>query len=161
MPRSTLCGLAGALRLDRTQVRHAWGMELDELLGQFDIAAANPARMDKVWERASALIPEDMVFGSLPEYDELIRQWDDLASALPLINGSAFSNRLIDLNELAQWRFDAHEMGAVSAHVDAVEAASEPQRALDRVSSQASPSSSARSQYPCRRVDGSHRRDRG
>lgn len=86
-------------------------MELDALLRQFDIASANLARLDQVWERASSLIPDSIQFGSDPEYDELSRQWADLVAALAPIDGWQVSGTLLDLNELGQWRFDVMEAG--------------------------------------------------
>lgn len=106
-------------------------MDLDEVLRQFDIAAANLARLDKVWERARSLIPDSIVFGSDPEYEELCRQWDDLVEALPRLKGWRITSRPIDLNALAQWRFDAQEVGELSHVISAGEAADEPTRELE------------------------------
>lgn len=62
-------------------------MELSDLLEQMDRAAANLSKLESVWERAQAFIPEGPALGSPVEYDDLGRAWSDLIQGLPPIDG--------------------------------------------------------------------------
>ncbi|MET8454400.1 restriction endonuclease [Streptomyces sp. NPDC005209] len=97
-------------------------MDLEELLGVMDRAAANLAKLDSVWARAVTFIPAGPARGSHPEYDDLRRAWTDLLPGLPRIDGWTITDRLPDIDELGQSFIDYFE---ISEPPDAVHAAGE------------------------------------
>ncbi len=50
-------------------------VDLDGVLAVMDAASANLDRLQKVWERASRMLPTAPARGSDPEYDDLMRAW--------------------------------------------------------------------------------------
>lgn len=86
-------------------------MNLDQLLGVFDRAAANLGKLEAVWKRAYPLLPTGPASGSVPEYDDLARAWTDLLSGLPLIDEWRITDELPDMNALGQAFIDYADIG--------------------------------------------------
>lgn len=86
-------------------------MELDEILRAFDRTLANLQRLEGVWQRARALLPEGPQLGGNDEYDDLARSYNDLAEALPAIDGYCFPTGLPDYEDVGQGFFDYAELG--------------------------------------------------
>ncbi len=63
------------------------------------------------------MIPDGIVFKSDPKYEDRCRSFSDLLEALPSIDGWKPSSRPPDLNDLAQSRLDAREIGEIGAEV--------------------------------------------
>jgi hypothetical protein len=91
-------------------------------LQQFDASEANLKKIEHLWGEIQSLIPQDIMFGDNPEYEDRCRSFAEVLSALPLIDGWKPSISLPDLNGIAQDRFDAVELGELEAKI-AVEAA--------------------------------------
>ncbi|MFF2928073.1 restriction endonuclease [Streptomyces celluloflavus] len=89
-------------------------MELEELLKIMDRAAANLAKLEEVWKRASTLTRPGA------EYDDLARAWTDLLAGLPSIDGWRITGQLPDLNELNHDIAEAHFAGIPTSHLDDV-----------------------------------------
>ena len=85
-------------------------MDLDELLSAMDRAAANLAKLEDVWSRASTFIPTAPQRGSDPEYDDLQRAWQDLLPGLPQIDGWTITDPLPDIDALGQSFIDYLEV---------------------------------------------------
>src|SRR4051812_375018 len=89
-------------------------MDLEQALEQFDRTQTNLKRLDDVWQRLQALVPEGIAFpGTSPEellYDELLRSFYEVAAGLPSIDGQSFRANPLSLKEIAQRRFDAEEV---------------------------------------------------
>lgn len=107
-------------------------MDLAAALDAFDRAAVNLTRAERVWAELEALIPSHILFGADESggYHALCIAWDDLVAGLPAINGWTIANKPVELDNLAQWRLDALEIGELSAQLDADAAASAPGRDL-------------------------------
>ena len=103
---------------------------INAALRSFEAAEANLEKLERVFREARQLVPSGIAFGSDPKYDDLCRVYGDVLAALPTIDGWKPNERPIDLNELAQWRLDAHEIDEVSAIVRAEEAVDAPAREL-------------------------------
>lgn len=90
-------------------------MDLDHALKQFDLVEANLAKLEKVLERMTALIPSGVAFmdGSPEdrEYRELGRTYDEIRATLPAIDGRRITAALDELDQIAQQRLDAREVG--------------------------------------------------
>lgn len=90
-------------------------MELDNLLGVFDNAAANLSKLERVWEKAREFMPSGPSMGSDPEYEDLRRQWNDLLVGLPPIHGWTITDGLPDIDELGREFLDYAEIGELPA----------------------------------------------
>lgn len=98
-------------------------MDLERALEQFDTVEANLRRLEAVWHEINQLIPQGIAFfgGSLdPEqqrHRELLRAYHAIVVALPAIGDYRIENEPWDLNEIAQARLDANEVGDFEAKV--------------------------------------------
>ncbi|MFF5265122.1 restriction endonuclease [Actinomadura viridis] len=110
-------------------------MDLNDLFNAFDRAAANVAKLEKVWKQAETFYPPSEAPNTRAqrvEYDDLRRAWTDLLTGLPPISGQRLDTQLADLDDFKQqvsalgWGKD-HEQGAYQRLVDAL---GEPGREL-------------------------------
>lgn len=86
-------------------------MNLDELLDVMDVAAANLAKLEAVWQRAQPMLPVGPSRGSSREYEDLRRTWTALLSGLPPIDGWTVTEQLPDIDEAGQSFIDYLEIG--------------------------------------------------
>lgn len=75
-------------------------VDLEEVVRRFDRVAANVAKLESVWERVQPMIPTSVAMGSPPEYDDLLRQWDNLRTGLPPVDGFTVATPLPNHDEL-------------------------------------------------------------
>ena len=90
--------------------------DLDSALTAFDRTDANLRRLDNIWSQMQALVPSGIVFGGGSEddrYRELVWGFDEIATALPALSGYRIESRPMELNEIAQGRLDASEIGEI------------------------------------------------
>jgi hypothetical protein len=110
-------------------------MNLEQALSQFDAVDANLRRLERIWQDIAGSIPEDILFMSgSPEdrhYDDLRRAYVDIVGSLPAIDGWVIRSRPMALNEIAQSRFDAREVGEVEAMVSTEEGIQQPGKDID------------------------------
>lgn len=92
-------------------VRDAGRVELDQILRAFDRTAVNLERLESVWERARALLPEGPELGGNDEYDDLARSYADLAAAVPAIDGYRLPTQLPAYEDIGQGFLDYAEIG--------------------------------------------------
>ncbi len=90
-------------------------LDLDAALKQFERAAANLEKAERVWAGIAAanLTAE--------EHDDSVRHFVDLAAALPPIDGLRVESMPMSLTEMQLARFDAFELGEASLHVQVEE----------------------------------------
>ena len=103
---------------------------LNAALREFEAVEANLIKMQKVLDDALACIPGGIAFGSNPEYDRHTWAFNELLLVLPDIDGWKPCIGLMELDEIAQRRFDAEELGEIELHVSLSQDLEEPQRAL-------------------------------
>lgn len=99
-------------------------------LEQFEAAEANLAKLERLWTELHQLIPENICFGSNPEYEDRARAYADLLEALPAIDGWKPEREPPDLDDVAQSRFDAMEIDEITAHTAVDRWLEEPGREL-------------------------------
>lgn len=89
-------------------------------LEQFGAAEANLAKLEQLWRELSEMIPTSISFGSTPEYEDRSRSFQALLEALPRIDGWKPTSVPMDLDDIAQNRLDAAELGEhhVSASIE-------------------------------------------
>ncbi len=109
-------------------------MDLNDALKQFDAVETNLARLDAVVESYDALIPGGISFtAGSPEglrADELQESFRDLAASLPPIGGWIVDAILVDLDDIAQARLDAAEIGEPQIEIELQRSISEPSRQI-------------------------------
>ncbi len=86
-------------------------------LKQFEIAEANLLKLETLWREISDLVPQGIVFGDNPEFEDRSRAFASIIAALPKIDGWKPNDTPVDLDDIAQWRLDAKEVGEFSAEV--------------------------------------------
>ena len=106
-------------------------MDINAALRQFEATEANIAKLKRIFQEMGKLVPSGISFGSDSQYDDLTRSYMEILSALPTIDGLKPDALPIDLNQLAQWRMDAQELGEPSEMVAADEAVELPLRQLE------------------------------
>lgn len=90
---------------------------LNAALRQFEAVEANLGRAEKLLELIDAAVPSGIVFGDSPDYEQHSRDFNDLFATLPKIDGWKPDVHLMDLNEVAQSRLDALELGEFESQI--------------------------------------------
>jgi hypothetical protein len=90
---------------------------INSALRQFEATEANLAKLEHIWSEIGKLTPEGLAFGSDPAYEEDVRAFEDVLGALPKIDGWKPESVPMDLDSIGQNRFDAKELGEISAVV--------------------------------------------
>lgn len=110
-------------------------LDLNEALRQFDLVEANLTKLESVWKKMEQLTPTGIAFfGGSPEgreYRILMRDFQTLVDSLPRIDGWSIRAQLMNLDEIAQLRFDAMDLGEFGAQQAAEETIEEPRRQID------------------------------
>jgi hypothetical protein len=109
-------------------------VDLNQAIGDFDAAETTLRRLESVWERLSALVPQGIVFfGDSPEgieYEDLCRAFRDLADGLPAIDGFQIEAVPMPLDDIAQNRIDAQEVGFIEAVTNVEDGIAQPGEAI-------------------------------
>ena len=95
-------------------------------LSEFEIAEANLVKLERLWEEISVMLPTGLSFGSSPEFEDRERAFYAVLAALPMIDGWKPDIGIPTPNEVAQWRFDAQEVGGLSALTAVEDAVEDP-----------------------------------
>jgi len=110
-------------------------MDLNEALRRFDLIEANVAKLETVWSKMEKLTPGTVAFvGGSPEDREhrnLMRDFALLVESLPPIDGWKITAQPLDLDTIAQSRFDAMDLGEVGAELVIERAINEPRDQID------------------------------
>jgi hypothetical protein len=109
-------------------------MNLEQALVEFDAAETTLRRLEGLWQKMNELVPAGIVFegGSAEgiEHEDLRRAFQDLTAGLPPIDGWSITELPWTLNEIAQARFDAQEIGEFEAIVSVEEGINTPGGAI-------------------------------
>ncbi|CAM4361199.1 restriction endonuclease [Nocardia ninae] len=106
-------------------------MDLEKALEHFDVTEANLRRLEKVWSEIASLIPQGIVFGGEERYTELCRAYAAIMKGLPAIGGFRLTEEPWELNEIAQNRLDAQEVGEAHVIFGVEEGIEAPGREID------------------------------
>jgi hypothetical protein len=99
-------------------------------LESFEATEANLVKLERLWSELQQLMPQGVSFGANPEYENRARAYDGILQALPKIDGWKPASSAPDLDDLAQNRFEAMDLGELSAQVAVEKFAEEPGREL-------------------------------
>jgi hypothetical protein len=86
-------------------------------LEKFEAAEANLVKLERLSSELEKLVPSGIAFGSNPDYEDRSRAYEPLLAALPKIDGWRPSSQPPDLDDIAQGRLDAEEVGEISGHL--------------------------------------------
>lgn len=103
---------------------------LNAALRHFEAAEANLVKIEKVLAEIERAIPEGIAFGENSEYEDHCRTFDALLASLPKIDQWKSEIVLMDLDEIAQNRLDAQEVGEFECMVSVERRIGEPSRLL-------------------------------
>ena len=103
---------------------------LNTALRHFEAAEANLVKAEKLLAEIEATIPSGIAFGENPDYETSCRNFDVLIAALPKIDGWRPEITLMELDEIAQNRLDAQEVGEIECIVSIERQIGEPSRLL-------------------------------
>ncbi len=101
---------------------------LMKALRSLEAVEANLVKLERLWGEIEALIPSGIVFGDNPEYEDRCRSLLNVLSMLPPIDGWKPEIDPPDLNQIAQNRLDAADIGEPYLQVQTELAASLPGR---------------------------------
>jgi len=91
---------------------------------------ANLGKADRLLDLLMAEIPQGIVFGSSAEYDQTWREFHDIVAALPALEGYRCEAYAMTLDEIAQARFDAGELGEIEFTISTESRIQEPPKKL-------------------------------
>ena len=103
---------------------------LNAALRHFEAAEANLIKSEKVLAEIQETIPDGIAFGDNPEYETNCRMFEALLDALPKINGWKPDIYLFELDQIAQNRLDANEIGEIECIVSVERQIGEPSKLL-------------------------------
>jgi len=104
---------------------------LNSAVRHFESAEANLLKLEKLWAEIEQAIPSGIAFmGDNVEYENNCRSFDTILSSIPKIDGWKPEICLMDLDEIAQSRLDAQELGEIQCIVGVDRQISEPGRLL-------------------------------
>jgi hypothetical protein len=103
---------------------------LNAALRHFEAEEANLVKAEKLLAEIEAAIPSGIAFGENPDYEANCRNFDALITALPKIDGWKPEIAILELDEIAQNRLDAQEVGEIECFVSVERQIGEPSRLL-------------------------------
>lgn len=103
---------------------------LMEALREFESTEANLAKLERLRQEIEILVPKRIQFGTNPDYEDRCRAFKDILASLPMIDSWKPECGFPDLNDLAQARLDAEDIGEVSLWIEAEESIEIPGRDL-------------------------------
>lgn len=99
-------------------------------LEKFEAVEGNLVKLERLWSEIEELMPSGVSFGPDAEYEDRSRSYGAILAALPKIDGWKPEAEPPDLDDLAQNRFDALDVGEPSAQMAVEKWAEEPGREL-------------------------------
>ncbi len=104
--------------------------QLNSALRHFEAAEANLLKAEQLLVDIESAIPTGIAFGDNPDYESNCRNFHSLVTALPKIDGWKPEITLMELDEIAQSRLDAQEVGEIECMVSVERQIGEPSRLL-------------------------------
>lgn len=103
---------------------------LNAALRHFEAAEANLVKAEKTLIEIEAAVPTGVSFDDNPDYETNCRSFNSLVSALPAIDKWKPEIVLMELDEIAQSRLDAQEVGEIECIISVERQIGEPSRVL-------------------------------
>jgi hypothetical protein len=90
---------------------------LNAAIRQFELAEANLVKLERLWAKIEAEIPAGIEFGDSPVVENFRRAYSHILQELPAIDGMKPATLPMDLDEIAQSRLDANEVGEIECRI--------------------------------------------
>lgn len=103
---------------------------MNAALRQFETVEANLVKAERLLEAIEAAIPKGVVFGSSADYESNCHHFEALYASLPRIKGWKPEIHLLELDEIAQNRLDAQEVGEIECVISVERSIDEPSKTL-------------------------------
>lgn len=103
---------------------------LNAALRQFEAVEANLGKAERLLGALMEAVPQGIVFGSTAAYDQTWREFHDIIKTLPKIDGWKAEVYVMDLDEVAQERLEAHELGDIDFTISVETRIDEPPKQL-------------------------------
>jgi len=103
---------------------------MNAALRQFETVEANLAKAERLLEAIQGAIPQGISFGSNSDYENNCHYFEGLYAALPKIKGWKQEITLMELDEIAQGRLDAQEVGEIECVISVERSIEEPSKLL-------------------------------
>jgi hypothetical protein len=100
------------------------------VLEQLEATEANLERLEALCKDIEGLIPSGISFEPVPPYEDNCRAAMELADCLPAIDRWGLNLEFLDLDDIAQTRLDAMEIGEPTAEIDLYRSIENPSRQL-------------------------------
>lgn len=101
---------------------------LNAALRQFEAVEANLVKAEKVLQAIDAAVPQGIAFGESPEYEQDCCDFQAIFATLPKIDGWKPDVSIMGLDEIAQCRLDAQEVGEIECVVSVENQVTEPSK---------------------------------
>jgi hypothetical protein len=103
---------------------------LNAALRKFDAVEANLGKAERLLGILMEAVPQGIAFGTTPEYDQTWREFHDIIETLPKVDGWKGEIYVMDLDEIAQQRLDASELGEIDYTISVEKRVNEPPKHL-------------------------------
>lgn len=103
---------------------------LNDAIRQFELAEANLVKLERLWAKIEAEIPAGIQFGESPAIENYHRSYSAILHELPAIDGTKPTTLPMGLNEIAQSRRDAFEVGEIECEIAVEQQIGTPGREL-------------------------------
>ena len=103
---------------------------LNSALRQFELTEANLAKLERLWTKIDSAIPGGIFFGESPDVENYCRSYAHILEHLPSIDGKKPTTIPMGLDEIAQCRLDAAEVGEIECQISTEQAITAPGREL-------------------------------
>lgn len=103
---------------------------MNAALRRFEAVEANLVKAERLLDTIEEAIPKGIVFGSNADYESNCHHFDGLYAALPKIKGWKPEIQLMELDEIAQSRFDAQDVGEFECVISVERSIEEPSKTL-------------------------------
>jgi hypothetical protein len=103
---------------------------LNAALRQFEAIEANLVKAEKLLQTIDTAVPQEISFGEPPEYEQDRRDFQAVFTTLPKIDDWKPDVYVMSLDEIAQCRLDAQEIGEIECIVSVERQVTEPSRHL-------------------------------
>jgi len=103
---------------------------LNTALRQFEVVEANLVKAERLLDTIMEAIPNSVAFGGNSDYESNCFYFDAVYASLPKIKGWKPEIRLLELDEIAQNRLDARELGEIECIVHVEQSIDEPSKSL-------------------------------
>lgn len=103
---------------------------LNAALRIFETAEANLVKLEKIWIEMESIIPSGVAFLDDSGYENNCRDFENVLSCLPKIDGWKPKIYLMNLNEIGQNRLDAMEVGEIECQISVENQIYEPAKLI-------------------------------